>query len=186
MPGSVHNALVPYLGDSKEGIQSTQPTMTTTERRAIMFTPGSDVALFRNTPSSVITGRGKHSSGIFKALDAAFTFMVSRGAGRTGFPRIVLEVAFSQAYESVLEDTRQWLVRSHGAIKLCVIVKLEEQQTNFTEVDESEIQPKLDEQQRLREWSLSRSLFSTRRLGKSMSRVPRPAPSPSARWTMNA
>lgn len=75
--------------------------------------------------------------------------MGSRGAGRTRFPRIVFEVAFSQSDDSVLEDARQWLMRSHGAITLCVIVQLEEQPTNFTEVDEPEMHPKLDDQEQV-------------------------------------
>lgn len=75
--------------------------------------------------------------------------MGSSGAGRTQFPRIVFEVAFSQSYDSVLEDARQCLMRSHGATKLCVIVKLEEQTSNFTEVDESDMHPKLDDQEQV-------------------------------------
>lgn len=41
-------------------------------------------------------------------------------------PNVVLEVAFTQSYESVVEDARQWLVKSLGAVRLAIVVKFKE------------------------------------------------------------
>ncbi|KAL0638039.1 hypothetical protein Q9L58_002975 [Maublancomyces gigas] len=42
------------------------------------------------------------------------------------FPRVIFEVDFSQSYEEVLDDTRQWLVRSAGGVRLVVLIYIEE------------------------------------------------------------
>lgn len=151
MPGLVHDAIIPLLVYFKEEIPTSNPSMTLRERRAIMFISGTDVLLFANPATSIITGRGKNVNGVYKQPDAAFKFAGNHGAARNGFPRVVFEVAFSQTYESVLEDARQWLVRAKGAIKLCVIVKLYEQPNRYKEIDYTEIEPKLIEQQLVRE-----------------------------------
>lgn len=104
--------------------------MTASERRAITFIAGVQVPLLPNPSPSVITGRGKHIEGVYKVPDAAFKYVNRRpGAVSTtgGCPRVVFEIAVSQSYESVLEDARQWLVRTKGMVVLCIIIKIYEQ-----------------------------------------------------------
>lgn len=103
---------------------------TPSERRAITYIPGKSVPLLPNPSSSLITGRGKHVDGMDKVPDAAFGYIDRRpnaASTTAGCPRVLFEVAFSQSYESVLEDARQWLVRSAGKVVLCIIIKIYEQ-----------------------------------------------------------
>lgn len=158
MPGQVHDAIIPFLVFFKEEIPFNSPGMTTAERRAMMFFSGTDVGMFRNPASSIITGHGKHVLGVVKQPDAAFKYI---GPSRNGFPRVVFEVAFSQSYESVLEDARQWLVRSKGAVQLCVIVKIYEHPNRNKEIDYDEISAKLAEQQRITESFPAEELMDT-------------------------
>lgn len=151
MAGPVHDALIPFLSFFREDMSTTHAT-TPSERRSIIFYTGTTVALLSNPASSLITGRGKHATGLVKEPDAAFEYMDRRSnavVASGGCPRVVFEVAFSQTYESVLEDARQWLVRSQGAVRLCVVVKLHEHPNRHKALDVAEIAPKLVEQRRV-------------------------------------
>lgn len=141
MAGPVHYALIRYLFHYKEDMQSIHP-LTRLERRSIVFYTGTSTPLLANPSSSTITGRGKHVMGVYKQPDAAFEY-VDRRPNATATtvtteicPRVVFEVAFSQTYQSVLEDARQWLVRSHGWVKLCIIIKIHEQRHHRTDAPE--------------------------------------------------
>lgn len=138
MAGPVHDSLIRYLVHYKEDMQSIHP-LTRSERRSIDFYTGTSTPLVANPSSSTITGHGKHVMGVYKEPDAAFEYVDRRPNATattmtTGIcPRIVFEVAFSQTYESVLEDARQWLVRSDGWVKLCIIIKIYEQPHHRTD-----------------------------------------------------
>lgn len=150
MPGSVHDALIPCLVSFWGEMGSHHPT-SVAERRSIVFSSGTAVVLLPNPETSIISGRGKHATGVSKEPDGAFKFFDRRTPIGDACPRVVFEVAFSQTYESVLEDARQWLVRTHGNVKLCVIVKIYEQPNSYKELDYTEITPKLAEQRRIQE-----------------------------------
>lgn len=104
--------------------------MTLSERYAITMATGCRVPILAHASSSIIAGRGKHVEGLCKVPDAAFKYTDRRpnaSSATGGCPRVIFEVAVSQTYESVLEDARQWLVRTNGKVVLCIIVKIYEQ-----------------------------------------------------------
>lgn len=87
------------------------------EARHLLINTNGSVAL----PSSV---RGsKFRVAAMKQPDAAFQF-ADPAARLEAFPRVVFEAAFSQSYESVKDYAGQWLLRSEGAVKLVVVIKL--------------------------------------------------------------
>lgn len=128
MAGPVHESLIPSLVAFKEDMSSIHHT-TFSERRAITFITSCRVPLHPN-PSSSITSRGKHAEGLYTVPDAAFGYIDRRPGAASitaGCPRVVFEIAVSQTYESLLEDARQWLVRSKGLVVLCIIIKIYEE-----------------------------------------------------------
>lgn len=91
--------------------------LTRAQARHLLINTNSSVAL----PSSV---RGsKFRVAAMKQPDAAFQF-ADPAARLEAFPRVVFEAAFSQSYESVKDYAAQWLLRSEGAVKLVVVIKL--------------------------------------------------------------
>lgn len=66
---------------------------------------------------------GRKAPAFAKQPDA---FIGLKDNGETIFPRVVFEVAFSQSYDEVLDDVKQWLVRSEGGIPLVVLLYIEE------------------------------------------------------------
>lgn len=129
----------------KEDMPSTHP-MTLSERHAITMITGCSVPILPHASSSIITGRGKHVQGLCKVPDAAFKYTDRRpntSSATGGCPRVVFEVAVSQTYESVLEDARQWLVRTNGKVVLCIVVKIYEQSKCTTQAGDTSPSPPL-------------------------------------------
>lgn len=126
MAGPVHESIISYLIMFNQDMPSIHP-ITLSERFSMVMMTGCDVPLLRDDPLSIIYGRGKNSDGLCKVPDVAFKFIDRRPNAVSvtgGCPRVIVEVAVSQTYESVLEDARQWLVRSSGKVVLCVIFKV--------------------------------------------------------------
>lgn len=63
----------------------------------------------------------KKEGGIKKQADVSFSYGTD-----PAFPSLVWEVGFTESYADLLEDARQWLEKSGGAVKLVILVKLEE------------------------------------------------------------
>lgn len=121
--------------------------MTSADRRPIMFIAGTDVVLFPNPVSSMISDRGKLFDSVLKQPDAAFKYGGPPGPDRNGIPLVMFEVVFSQSYEFVLEVASHWLVQSKGAYQLCVIVEIFKQPNTYNELDYTRMGPKLQDQQ---------------------------------------
>lgn len=86
------------------------------ESRAISPDFGEDVLLPASEDLPLGICKGVKVDGTAKKqADAAISFINEQDPGKSDrFPRIVFEVAFSQSYETLLEDARHWLVRSSG------------------------------------------------------------------------
>lgn len=126
MPASVHNGIIPYLVKLRTRfVVSGFLTIHELENH-VHYDYGTDVVLPGLGGSLDTTSRKKYTTK--KQPDAAFYYINRSGAfpKKDAFPRIVFEVAFSQSYDSVVQDAHQWLVRSGGLVQLVVVVKLDE------------------------------------------------------------
>lgn len=62
-----------------------------------------------------------------KIADYAFVYAAQGANERLPvFPHVVVEVAFSQEYSSVLADVQEWVVATKGGVKAAVLFKIEE------------------------------------------------------------
>lgn len=111
MPTPLHNSIIPTVGRIERRFVTSGFLTSNELEDHVTHDFGTDVIL-----TSLRRGTAK------KQPDAAFYYIDRSGTSpeRDLFPRLVFEVAFSQSYDSVIEDARQWLVRSGGAVQLVV------------------------------------------------------------------
>lgn len=121
MPTPPHNSIIPTVGKMVRRFLISGFLTSIELENHVAQDFGTDVIL----PSMRLHGKKRTAK---KQPDAAFYYIDRSGPfpKRDPFPRLVFEVAFSQSYDSVIEDARQWLVRSAGAVQLVVVVKLKE------------------------------------------------------------
>lgn len=95
-------------------------TITKAEEDLIEFGYATNISLpFRNLTPQV----GQKVPGFVKQPDAYFAV---RDGGRSMFPRVVFEVAFSHSYVEVRADVDQCLERTHGAVQLALLFAITE------------------------------------------------------------
>lgn len=121
MPTHLHNSIIPTVGRIERRFVTSGFLTSNELEDHVAHDFGTDVIL----PSLRLRGKKRTAK---KQPDAAFYYIDRSGTSleRDLFPHLVFEVAFPQSYDSVIEDARQWLVRSGGAVQLVVVVKLEE------------------------------------------------------------
>lgn len=141
MPTPLHNGIIPTVGKIERRFVTSGFLTSNELEDHVAHDFGTDVIL----PSLGLRGKKRTAK---KQPDAAFYYIDRSGTSpeRDLFPRLVFEVAFSQSYDSVIEDARQWLVRSGGAVQLVVVVKLEEGVHPNAVVDVQEVRKKDREQ----------------------------------------
>lgn len=130
MAGPVHDSLIRYLVHYKEDMQSTHP-LTLSEQRSIDFYTSTSAPL-PHQPFQIDNYRPQkaHYGGLQIAIRRPNTTINTITTAIC--PRIVFEVAFTRSYDSVCEDACQWLVRSNGWVKLCIIIKTYEEPYDCT------------------------------------------------------
>lgn len=121
MPILLHNNIIPTVGRIKRWFVTSGFQTSDELENHVTHNFDTDVLLRRMR----LPGKKRMAQ---KQPDAAFYYIDRAGTSskRDQFPRLVFEVAFSQSYNSVVEDARQQLVRSVGAVRLVVVVQLEE------------------------------------------------------------
>lgn len=119
MPKAAHDELEDFIHKS----------MSRFYRRNIITEAEEDQLHIGSSRDMPLPGRsstaklGRKAPAFAKQPDA---FIGLKDNGETIFPRVVFEVAFSQSYDEVLDDVKQWLVRSEGGIPLVVLLYIEE------------------------------------------------------------
>lgn len=128
MPGSLHNTVAntsaELLVDMRE-----LGFLSRVERSCISADVGTDVELPTVRSLSRPGGKSKSKSGTAcKQPDVAYYFIDKTTSiwRRDVFPRVVFEVALTQKYETLIEDAKDWLVRSQGMVKVVVLINLHE------------------------------------------------------------
>lgn len=99
---------------------------------------GTDNVLPRSRRRARAPNARKHSA-IKKQGDVTFTYGGIVGGSRSAlraFPSVVFEIGFTESYIDLVEDAKQWLINSAGAVRLVVLIKLAEQRLDGTS-DES-------------------------------------------------
>lgn len=119
MPKAAHDELEDFLRKSMTRFVLRNIT-TEAEDDQLHVGSSTDIKLpYRATTAQV----GRKAPAFAKQPDA---FIRLKDNGESVFPRVIFEVGFSQTYEEVMDDGRQWLVRSEGEIPLVVLIFIEE------------------------------------------------------------
>lgn len=128
MPGSLHNTVAntsaELLVDMRE-----LGFLSRVERSCISADVGTDVELPTMSSLSRRGGKSKSKSGTAcKQPDVAYYFIDKSTSiwRRDVFPRVVFEVALTQKHETLIEDAKDWLIRSQGMVKVVVLINLHE------------------------------------------------------------
>ncbi|KAF8241417.1 hypothetical protein K440DRAFT_626652 [Wilcoxina mikolae CBS 423.85] len=120
MPTPVHDCFGEFICMCAGDMRATG-FLTKVESRSVIVRCGSTDHALPSSGSATATGTpGGKAVGIVKQPDVALQVR------RQMFPRIVFEVGFTQTYESLREDCRQWLIRSAGRVTRMFLVKIEE------------------------------------------------------------
>lgn len=119
MPKAAHNALEGFLTKTLIRLRC-QNALTEAEEDELELNFGTAINLpYRDTTARV----GRKPPATAKQPDAAITLMTGIDSL---FPRVVFEVGFSQTYDELFDDVRQWLERSEGAIPVAILIYIEE------------------------------------------------------------
>lgn len=119
MPKAVHNALEGFLFKVMTRLRC-QNVITEAEEDQLEFGFGTDInLLYRDTTAQL----GRKAPATAKQPDASISLFSGVGSQ---VPRVVFEVGFSQSYDQVFNDVRQWLERSEGAIPVAILIFIEE------------------------------------------------------------
>lgn len=119
MPKAAHDELEDFIHKSMSRFYR-RNIITESEEDQLHIGSSRDMPLPGRASTATL---GRKAPAFAKQPDA---FIGLKDNGETIFPRVVFEVAFSQTYDEVLDDVKQWLVRSEGGIPLVVLVYIEE------------------------------------------------------------
>lgn len=139
---SLHNSPIPTVGKIERQLITSNFLTSNEIEDHIAQDFGINLILRRTKIGGKKRTGKKHPNAAVYYIDR-----VGTSPERDLFPRLVFEVAFSQSYNSAVEDAPQWRVKSGGIIQLIVVVKLKEGVHRNAAADVQEVK-KNDREQR--------------------------------------
>ncbi|KAE8372546.1 hypothetical protein BDV26DRAFT_97729 [Aspergillus bertholletiae] len=117
MPRPIHNTVTDLV--SQFLMKAVRTNFITEDEQGCISSSTEGILLSRmQTHTS-----GKKHQGWIKYPEITILFRELDGRS---LPRVVFEVGFSESYDDLQNDARQWLIRSRGLVRLVILVRIDE------------------------------------------------------------